>query len=170
MYVLVVHGNDFYDALCTLEPNDKASVKRGIRIREEQHGIIPIRCRKLGEYSTELVVIEWQLYSQKTDTESLKTALRFVLNEAVRKQRCLEGIALVVDWSLFEDQNFKPVLTQTFYGLEEFGYQPNVIMQRCEHRTNDNELIFPVEYYRDHFLTRYNLHCLLAKAIGYAQR
>ena len=50
MYVLVVHGNDIYDALCTLEPNDIASVKRGLRIREEQYGIIPIRCRKLGEY------------------------------------------------------------------------------------------------------------------------
>ena len=32
MYVFVVHGNDVYDALCTLEPNDIASVKRGIRI------------------------------------------------------------------------------------------------------------------------------------------
>ena len=170
MYVLVVHGNDVYDALCTLEPNDIASVKREIRVREEQHGIVPIRRRKLREYPMELVVIEWPLYSQKTDTESLKTALRFVLNEAVREQRHLGGIALIVDWSLFEDHNFKPVFAKTFHALEVSGYQPIVIVQRCEHRPCDNEFVFPVEYYRDHFLTRYNLHCLLLKAIEYARR
>ena len=48
MYVLVVHGNDIYDALWTLEPNDIASVKKGATytrrtIRNHSNSVSKIR-------------------------------------------------------------------------------------------------------------------------------
>ena len=126
MHVIVVHGSDIFDVLCCLETHDlnERSINEGIRITEECNGGIPSRRRRFGEYSMELVVVEWSPYSPDKDICSQKTALRLVLNEAFKDERQVEGATLVADRSVLEDPNFKGTLQEHLMRSTKRGFIP----------------------------------------------
>ena len=137
MHVIVVHGSDIFDVLCCLETHDLNSIKKGIRITEECNGSVPIRRRTFGEYSMELVVVEWPLHSRDKDICSLKTALRLVLNEACKDERQVDGATLVADRSVLEDPNFKRTFAGAFDEIHEEGLRPIAVIQNCGHDRPD---------------------------------
>ena len=130
-----------------------------------------VRRRKFGEYSMELVVVEWPLHPSEATIHPLKATIRPVLTEAVKEERQVDSIPLVADHShLLGDPNFNACFTEAFQDFESLGHHPRVIVQRCEHCSKIGGLPFFPEYWPDQFLTRLNLHQLLAKQVEQSQQ
>ena len=167
MHVVVAQGHDVFDALCTLEPHDEKSMRRAIGIQGGYDHLVPIRVREFGEYSIALVFIEWPMIPSERTTMALVETLRSVLKKAENDERQVDGITLVADDSIVASNlNFYACLVDAFQEVEQLGYHPRVIVQRCspEHEhTGKGRLPFKAEYLLDTFFTSQNLHWLLAK-------
>ena len=129
-----------------------------------------VRRRKFGEYSMELVVVEWPLHPSEATIHSLKATIRSVLTEAVKEERQVDGIPLVADHSHLLGIPIFTRFTEAFQDLGSLGHHPRAIVQRCEHCSKIGGLPFFAEYWPDQFLTRLNLHQLLAKQVEQSQQ
>ena len=105
------------------------------------------------------------LPSTKT-AQSVKENLSGVLKNAKADERQVDGITLVADDSLFSwNPGFKECFLGALDQVLELGYQPRVILQRCENSPESKLSHHSVEYWRQEFLTTLNLHRLLVKKI-----
>ena len=163
MHVVMVQGEDVYDALCTLEQQDSTGLRRAMRIQQSFGNDVPVRMRELGEYSVALVVVEWPLHP--THEIRPRTTLRSVLATAVKDERQVDGITLVADeWLISIDPDFNACFVEKFQELQRLGYHPRAIVQRCEN-FKTLRLPFDAENLMGSFCTPLNLHHLLAKNV-----
>lgn len=165
MHVMVVHGDDVFDALCTLEQRDVKGMEQAIRLQEDSSRDVPIRVRTFGEYALTLVVLEWPLHPSEKTTSSLLVGLQTVLTGAIRDKRQVDGLTLVAnELAVSRDLNFRSCFVKIFEALEYLGHHPRAIVQQCHEDTSETApLPFDAEYFGSNFFTRLSLHHLLAK-------
>ena len=163
MHVVMVQGEDVYDALCTLEQQDSTGLRRAMPIQQSFGNDVHVRMRELGEYSVALVVVEWPLHP--THEIRPQVTLLSVLATAVKDERQVDGITLVADeWLISMDPDFNACFVEKFPELQRLGYHPRAIVQRCEN-FKTLRLPFDAEYLMGSFCTPLNLHHLLAKNV-----
>lgn len=170
LHLMVVQGDDVFDALCTLEPRDSKGLQSVMCIQEGYSLGAPVRRRKFGEYSVELVVLEWPLLPSKTTARSIEGNLAEVLTKAKADERQVDGITLLVDDSFYScNPGFEECFLGALHRVMELGHHPRVVIQRCEN-VPKARLSYPsVEYWSGEFLTPLNLHGLLVKKIDSGQ-
>lgn len=170
-HVMIIQGEDVFEALCTLEKQDTSSIRGGIRIREDHAHKVPVRTRVFGEYSLTLTVIEWPLHPSERATIALLATIQAVLAEIISDRRQIDGITLVANELVVSTEpDFLSCFVEAHRALIDLGYNPLAVLQHCDNLCKAIALPFDTLHFSGSFFTEKSLHRLLSKKLDPAQR
>lgn len=166
MHFIVVHGEDVFGALCSLEECDSKGMQRAMRFYEIETPSVPVRTRVFGEYALTLSVLEWPLHPSEETTSSLVAVLLEMVAVAANSQRPIDGITLVAnEFAISRDRYFYSCFVKAFNQLNLVGCRPLAILQHCDESCTTPSLPFDVLRVGGDFIKAENLHRLLSRKV-----